>query len=74
MFNAIALQHGFDQIIRLPVVISLTGKCKSLIYAEIKAGRFPRQKKLGKRSVGWSLLEIQDYIRVTLAGGEYFAA
>jgi predicted DNA-binding transcriptional regulator AlpA len=42
----------------------------------IKAGRFPRQKKIGngKRAVGWSHREIQRYIRITLDGGEYFAS
>jgi predicted DNA-binding transcriptional regulator AlpA len=58
--------------------MAMTGKCRSAIYSEIKAGRFPRQVKLGigkgKRAVGWSFLEIQEYIRVTLEGGEYFAA
>lgn len=74
MKKSIALQYGFDKILRLPEVIALTGKCRSAIYEEIKAGRFPRQRKISRRSVGWSATEIQDYIRVTLAGGEYFAA
>lgn len=74
MKKFIALQHGFDQILRLPAVIALTGKCRSSIYSDIKAKRFPRQKRISRRSVGWSATEIQDYIRITLAGGEYFAA
>lgn len=63
-----------DRIVRLPEVISQTGKCRSGIYAEIKAGRFPRQKKISKRAVGWSQRDIQTYIRITLDGGEYFAS
>ena len=76
MKNLIALHNMCDQILRLPAVVAMTGKCRSTIYVEIKAGRFPRQKKLGKysRSVGWSYREIQDYIRITLDGGEYSAA
>ncbi len=74
MKNLIALHNVFDQILRLPAVVAMTGKCRSTIYAEIKVGRFPRQKKISSRSVGWSYCEIQDYIQITLAGGEYYAA
>jgi prophage regulatory protein len=62
-----------DEILRLPEVIRKTGKCRSGIYAEMKVGRFPLQKKIGKRAVGWSSLQIQDYIRTRLDGKEYFA-
>ena len=63
-----------DRILRLPEVIKFTGKCRSGIYAAIKANRFPRQKRIGKRAIGFSHREIQTYIRITLAGGEYFAS
>jgi prophage regulatory protein len=62
-----------DRIMRLPEVKLVTGRCRSWIYAEIKAGRVPRQKKIGKRAVGWSRREIQLYIHITLDGGEYRA-
>ena len=75
MKSFIFINDKCERIVRLPTVIILTGECRSGIYAAIKAGRFPKQKKLGKnkRSVGWSYLEIQDYVRITLAGGDYFA-
>jgi prophage regulatory protein len=74
MQKFIAVYSVCEQILRLPAVMVITGKCRSSIYDDIKAGRFPRQKKLGRgRSVGWSAREIQDFVRVTLAGGEYSA-
>ena len=75
MEKFILIDEKCERIVRLPTVIVLTGECRAGIYAAIKAGRFPKQRKLGKnkRSVGWSFFEIQDYVRITLAGGEYFA-
>lgn len=63
-----------EKIIRLPEVIDTTGQCRSAIYLKMKAGSFPHQRKIGKRSVGWSHHEIQAYIRITLDGGEYRAS
>lgn len=76
MKKFITVYNMWEQILRLPAVIALTGKCRSAVYADIKRGRFPKQRRLGRnaRSVGWAASEIQDYVRITLAGGEYFAA
>ncbi len=75
MNNFITVYSLCEQILRLPAVIALTGKCRSSIYADIKKNRFPKPRKLNNsRSVGWAASEIREYIRVTLAGGEYFAA
>jgi predicted DNA-binding transcriptional regulator AlpA len=66
----------YDRIIRIREVIFLTGECRTKLYEKIKLGRFPKQRRLGgpgSKSVGWSLLEIQAYIQITLAGGEYIA-
>ncbi|WP_433969899.1 AlpA family phage regulatory protein [Tunturiibacter gelidiferens] len=65
-----------DRIVRMPEVISMTGQCRTAIYLLMRAGRFPLQRKIGigGRSVGWSHREIQVYIRITLAGGEYLTS
>jgi prophage regulatory protein len=63
-----------DSIMRLPEVIRRTGRCRSGIYEDMSADRFPRSRKLGKRAIGWSRRDIQTYIRITLAGGEYRAS
>lgn len=67
------MDYSQDKILRLQKVIEKTGKCRSGIYADIKVGRFPIQRKIGKRAVGWSYLEVQKYIQITLSGGEYQA-
>jgi len=36
--------------------------CRSQIYAEIEAGRFPRPIKLGRRSIAWLESEIDAWI------------
>ena len=40
-------------ILRLKQVIDITGLSKSSIYALIALGKFPPQKKLSVRAVGW---------------------
>lgn len=62
-----------DRIMRLPEVIRETGKCRAGIYAEIKAGEFPPQFRIGKRAVGWSHRAIQAYIRAKITGTDYSA-
>ncbi len=52
----------------------LAGEGRTTIYGKIKTGNFPKQRKLGAKSVGWSHLEVLEYVRITLAGGEYIAA
>lgn len=44
--------------LRLPEVTRRTGKPKSSIYKEIKAGTFPKQVSNGKGSVAWLESEI----------------
>ena len=41
------------RIIRLPQVRSRTGLSRSTIYEHISRGRFPKQIRLGPKSVGW---------------------
>ncbi|MCK5806371.1 MAG: AlpA family phage regulatory protein, partial [Lentisphaeria bacterium] len=38
------------------------GLSKSTIYREMKAGRFPQQKSLGVRGVGWAEHEIDRFL------------
>lgn len=50
-----------DPILRLPAVEYTTGIKKSAIYAMIKEGEFPAPIRLGKRSSGWLLSEINQW-------------
>ncbi|MEI7444438.1 MAG: AlpA family transcriptional regulator [Burkholderiales bacterium] len=43
-------------------VAALTGRSRTSIYADIKAGRFPRPIKTGLRSSRWLAEEVEDWI------------
>lgn len=55
------------QLLRLHKVKELTSLSRSTIYAEIKAGRFPKQVRLTAKAVGWQLTEIQAFIESKVA-------
>ena len=50
-------------ILRLPAVKARTGLSRSTIYKRISEGQFPKQISLGGRAVGWSLQDINNWIR-----------
>jgi prophage regulatory protein len=50
------------QLIRLPVVLAMTGLSRSQIYALIKQENFPRQVHMTPHSVAWVFTEIQQWI------------
>ena len=49
------------KFLKLPEVIILTAKSRSKIYQGVNDGTFPKQIKLGPRSVGWIESEIEDH-------------
>lgn len=49
-------------VLRLPVVQHRTGRSRTSIYNDIKAGTFPAPIKLGARSVGWVESTINKWI------------
>ncbi len=51
-----------NRILRLPEVKHLTGLSRSSIYSKITQGEFPKQIRLGSRSVGWSEKEVLAWI------------
>jgi prophage regulatory protein len=51
------------KVLRLPEVIEITGRKRSTIFADMKAGTFPRPIPLGPRARGWLADEIQEWIR-----------
>lgn len=50
-----------DRIIRESECRKLTGVCRTTRYLMEKEGKFPARRKLGGRSVGWMLSEIQNW-------------
>ena len=51
-----------ERIMRLHEVMNVTGLSRSSIYLRVNEGTFPKQRKLGKRAVGWKENEIQAWI------------
>ena len=51
-----------NRILRLNDVKHLTGLSRSTIYAEMARGNFPRQCKLGVRSVGWHEAAVRQWM------------
>lgn len=61
LINEISLAGA--KVLRRNEVEAMTGLSRSTIYAEIKAGRFPKQFSLtSKRCVGWLASDIASYI------------
>lgn len=51
-----------NRILRIKEVIQMTGLSRTTIYGYVKNGEFPKQVQLTKRSVGWKLSEIKNWI------------
>ena len=50
-------------ILRIKDVINKTGMSRSTIYAMVKKGEFPQQRRIGKNSVGWLDSDVDNWIR-----------
>ncbi|PLX70319.1 MAG: AlpA family transcriptional regulator [Denitrovibrio sp.] len=55
------------RILRRKEVESVTGLCRSSIYAKVEKGIFPKPIKLGTRSVGWIESEINEWLENRIA-------
>jgi prophage regulatory protein len=67
-------QRARRRILRLPEVIARTGLCRTVIYEEELARRFPARVKLTARAVGWSEEAIEEWIAAKLAGRAWMCA
>ncbi len=56
-----------ENLIRLPEVQRRTGYCRAWIYRLIEAGQFPKQVKIGSRSVAFVESEIDEWIANKIA-------
>ena len=56
--------------LRLPQVLSALPISKSLFYAGIASGKYPRGHKLGARATGWRCEDIRALIEKLSAGDE----
>ncbi len=51
------------RILRLPEVLSRVGVKRATLYDWIASGHFPKQIKLGSRSVGWSESSVEKFLK-----------
>ena len=51
------------RIIRIDEVSQLTGLARSTIYKKVSEGSFPPPVRLGTRSVGWRLTDIDLWLQ-----------
>jgi len=59
-----------DKLLRLPAVLALTGRGRTVTLDDVKAGRFPAPIKVGRATL-WAETEVQDWIadRIRAARG-----
>jgi len=50
------------RILRLPLVIQLTGLSRSTLYLRMANGEFPLSISLGGRSVGWLEDDVDNWL------------
>lgn len=46
------------KFLRLPAVMEATGKSRTTIYDNMKAGTFPESVRIGPRSIAWDADEV----------------
>lgn len=55
--------QAHDRAIRMPELIRISGKSRTSIYEDIKAGTFPAGFLIGKRARAWSLNAINEWLQ-----------
>lgn len=51
-----------DRFLRIGGVVEKTGRSRASIYRMVAAGSFPKQERIGTRSVGWRLSQVVDWM------------
>ena len=51
-----------DELWSVRTITAKTGLARSTIYAYVKRGLFPRQRRLGPGRVGWRASEVRTWI------------
>jgi prophage regulatory protein len=58
-------------VARITEVMAQTGLPRSSLYAQVKLGTFPKPIKLGARSVGWRVEDVEAWIATRPQGGSW---
>lgn len=56
------IPHPTDRALRLPEVVQITGRSKTMIYDDAKAGRFPKGFLIGARARAWLLSDVMGWL------------
>ncbi len=56
------------QVLRLKDITAQFKRCRSVVYADVQSGLWPRQIKLGARASGWLLDECEAVIAARVRG------
>jgi len=54
-------------LLRRPEVERLTGKSRTTIYTDVRAGRFPAPIRTGQQSVAWLASEVDAWLAARVA-------
>lgn len=55
-------------LLRLPEVIRLSGYSRSMLYALISQGLYPKPVKISERAVAWPSQEVERMVLAVMAG------
>ena len=50
------------KLYRMNELVVVVGRCRAAIYADIRAGQFPRPIRLGPRSSAWLCSEVEQWL------------
>lgn len=63
------LPQPYDRATRLPEVIQITQRSKTMIYEDIRAGRFPAGFLIGRKARAWMLSDVMGWLESCKQGG-----
>lgn len=63
------IQQPYTRIARMAEIVRITGRSKTMIYEDIKDGRFPAGFLIGKRARGWLLSDVMAWLESCKTGG-----
>ena len=71
--NSLPQSSGIPQAhtraVRLPEVVQLIQRSKTMIYQDIKDGRFPAGFLIGRKARAWMLSDIMNWLESRKTGG-----
>lgn len=66
--QASGIPQPHTRAVRLPEVVQITQRSKTMIYQDIKDGRFPAGFLIGRKARAWDLQEVMSWLESRKAG------